>query len=69
MLQSAGLAEVVPAPGGHGTGSTRRFERDVLLLRDRGLLGDDGVLEGLPADEALEGQVLIVAAHLVVLVV
>lgn len=38
-------------------------------LRGRGLLGDDGVLEGLPADEALEGQVLIVAAHLVVLVV
>lgn len=40
-----------------------------ILLRARGLLGDDGVLEGLPADEALERQVLIVAAHLVVLVV
>lgn len=40
-----------------------------ILLSGRGLLGDDRVLEGLPADEALEGQVLIVAAHLVVLVI
>lgn len=40
-----------------------------ILPRGRGLLGDDGVLEGLPADETLEGQVLVVAADLVVLVV
>lgn len=32
-------------------------------------LCDDGILEGLPADEALEGHILLVAAHLVVLIV
>lgn len=33
------------------------------------LLCHDGVFEGLLADEALEGQVLLVAAHLVVLLI
>lgn len=33
----------------------------------RDSLGDDGALVGVPADEALEGHVLFVAAHLVVL--
>lgn len=71
MLQSAGLTEVVAAPGGqrerhsqhgqHGDGGGQREGRDSL--------GDNGALEGVPADEALEGQVLIVTAHLVVLAI
>lgn len=39
------------------------------FLRSIVLLGDDGVLKGLPADEAFEGHVLLVTAHLVVLII
>lgn len=72
MLQSAGLAEVVATPGGgeEGRGSERAGGVVRTPLRSgRDSLGDDGALEGVPAYEALEGQVLFVAAHLVVLAV
>lgn len=39
------------------------------FLRSIVLLGDDGVLKGLSADEAFEGHVLLVTAHLVVLII
>ena len=33
------------------------------------LLGDHGVLEGTPADEALERHILLIAAHLIVFLI
>lgn len=73
MLQSAGLAEVVATPGG-GEGRREGCQRGrgvvgTPIRSGRDSLGDDRALEGVPTDEALEGEVLLVAAHLVVLAV
>lgn len=78
MLKSADLAEVMFAPE---TGKSARPSRQAVTQADGAdaaarpppprtlLLCHDGIFEGLLADEALEGQVLLVAAHLVVLVI
>lgn len=73
MLKSADLAEVMLAP----TAGRRRFPKPsvvfwstVLMLQIKSvLLCHNGIFEGLLADEALEGQILLIAAHLVVLLV
>lgn len=72
MLESADLTEVMLAPE---TGKNSRTCKAATsgdgahAAAQTLLLCHDGIFEGLLADEALEGQVLLVAAHLVVLVI
>lgn len=74
MLKSADLAEIMLAPG-RGKRKTRSSCKaapsgdGAPAAAETLLLCHDGVFEGLLADEALEGQILLVAAHLVVLVI
>lgn len=75
VLQSADLTEVMfaPAAGERIKKKTKQTRRLMTSCADAAaktlLLCHNGVFEGLLADEALEGQVLLVAAHLVVLVI
>lgn len=70
MLKSTDLTKIVSAPGGQGT----RLHVSTESWRGKSgktgvLLCYDGILEGVPADEALKGQIFIITAHLVVLIV
>lgn len=72
MLKRAGLTKIVPAPKRHLTGYQIATGNNQGTWRSRGkrsLLCNDGILEGLPADEALKGQILVITAHLIVLII